>query len=91
MALSEQVDAELSAFAQRMAEEFNNRLGPWKVYTLNSIRYYHVKGDNNALLTLESGDKLIGDQQGLVIIAKFLGGDETDWDNEAIWDKSVIG
>ena len=91
MALSEQIDAELSAFATRMAEEFNARLGPWKIYTLLSIRYYHVKGNNNAQSILEVDDKLIGDQQGLVIIAQYKGGDPNDWDNPLVWDKSVIG
>jgi hypothetical protein len=90
--LSEQLDTELAAFAERMAEEFNKRMGPWKVLTIDGRRFYHVKGLNNFVDgAWEPGDKAVGDKNGYVIIAEFLGGDPDDWDNDAVWDKSTIG
>ena len=67
--------------------------GPWKTITINGIVFYHIKGNNRVLTTLEQDDKIIGDELGQIIIATYLDGlaDPNDLTNPLIWDKNAIG
>jgi hypothetical protein len=88
--ITDLVNAELTSFAVSLATYHNSIKGPWEVIDINSVRFYHVKGFGKTSASLEVTDMVFGDEDGQIIAATYLGGDQNDFSNAAVWDKSAI-
>ena len=64
---------------------------PHNITTVNGITFWHIKGSGNVLAALEIDDKIFGSENGVLIIAIYLGGTVDNLSDPAIWDKSTIG
>lgn len=90
------VNTELAAHAIAVADEFNTRQGPWAAITHAGVRHYLVKGWQGAVrniaATLETGDKLFGDNGVQVIFYTCLDAGHVDIDDltSAAWDSNAI-
>lgn len=67
-----------------------NELLPYRFIILDSKRFFHIKINLNSN-NLEIGDVIQGVYLDRVISAKYLGGNQDDLANDAVWDKSTIG
>lgn len=92
--IKEELNVELTAFAIRMAAEFNAIQGLvtlLPMITVNSLQVGQIKG--NGLVVgdpLEITDTIVYPEGGQWISAIYLGGDPDDLANPAVWDKSGI-
>lgn len=95
MDIVSQLNTTLENFAIRIAEEFNNRIGPWKIIPIAGIQVYLVKGQGNIQTAiLEQNDKIVySNNLGQIIVSTYLdaNADKDDINNPLIWDQNSIG